>query len=720
MASRILLADDSITIQKVVNRAFADEGIEVVAVSNGDHAERQLAEVNPDLVLADIFMPGKNGYELCEFIKQSPQFGHIPVVLLVGAFEPFDQVEAKRVRADDHLTKPFEFRTLVDTVRKLMSQNAQVRTGALPQMPQTEARPDESEARSTNPIPAPAVTPPPFKIDLAAMTDPVQPGEPANELPDNVSFNESAPLDLDDEPYQGTALLSPEQLGMVVESRSGARHNGDSQVWVGRTDELASLPDQEEDLALNSIDVQAKAPEAETINFSSGSSVAQDEATAHGTEVPSRFGYQAEEFLLDFEKTEPLSPPGLASEIPFDMEAAPLLDAESSASSLETEPEPDRDEADSFKTSMLEPPPAFRSTWDDSPSGSLARHEHSDYGRPSHSAEASPMRMEAAEVSAVLTVDDPLGDVLMDEATGRTYEAHTVMQSPDAQSDFDITGGMFAIEFIPDQESVRTEQAASQPVESYDTGELAGQSPDAQESEPAAEMSGDLSATAAQTAETSAEPVAQAYYPVEEPAPVEQVSEANAQEDVEAGAFAFEMAPDSESASAVAGAAPEAETDATDVETIAPEHAPHIEEQFTASSMWSEPETQFTAIDIEAVAVEEAVSPVEATVPETGFALSSEPAIVEATIAEPVDQAVPAEPSAPAEPIEAEPTESVAPVESTATPAQLSPEVIEEIVRRVVAEISDSVVREIAWEVVPDCVERVVERLTREGVSRRM
>jgi hypothetical protein len=136
--------------------------------------------------------------------------------------------------------------------------------------------------------------------------------------------------------------------------------------------------------------------------------------------------------------------------------------------------------------------------------------------------------------------------------------------------------------------------------------------------------------------------------------------------------------------------------------------------------MWSEPETQFTAIDIEAVAVEEAVSPVEATVPETGFALSSEPAIVEATMAEPVDQAVPAEPSAPAEPIEAEPTESVAPVESTATPAQLSPEVIEEIVRRVVAEISDSVVREIAWEVVPDCVERVVERLTREGVSRRM
>src|SRR3712207_6372085 len=106
MGSKILLADDSITIQKVVNLTFDDEGIEVVAVSNGDQAERKLGEVNPDLVLADIFMPGKNGYELCEFIKQSPRFSNVPVVLLVGAFEPFDLNEARRVGADDHLTKP--------------------------------------------------------------------------------------------------------------------------------------------------------------------------------------------------------------------------------------------------------------------------------------------------------------------------------------------------------------------------------------------------------------------------------------------------------------------------------------------------------------------------------------------------------------------------------------------------------------------------------------
>src|SRR6266850_7645229 len=134
MGSRILLADDSITIQKVVNLTFADEGIEVVAVSNGDLAERRLAEVAPDLVLADIFMPGKNGYELCEFVKQSPQFRNVPVVLLVGAFEPFDQAEARRVRADAHLTKPFESRTLVETVRKLINSTAQPTSGPVPAM----------------------------------------------------------------------------------------------------------------------------------------------------------------------------------------------------------------------------------------------------------------------------------------------------------------------------------------------------------------------------------------------------------------------------------------------------------------------------------------------------------------------------------------------------------------------------------------------------------
>ncbi|MBL8149076.1 MAG: response regulator [Blastocatellia bacterium] len=122
MGRRILLADDSITIQKVVNLTFSDEGIDVVTVGNGELALRKLNDVRPDIVLADIYMPGRNGYEVCEYIKTNPQFSHIPVLLLVGAFEPFDQTEASRVKADGYLTKPFESRTLVATVNRLLAQ----------------------------------------------------------------------------------------------------------------------------------------------------------------------------------------------------------------------------------------------------------------------------------------------------------------------------------------------------------------------------------------------------------------------------------------------------------------------------------------------------------------------------------------------------------------------------------------------------------------------
>jgi CheY-like chemotaxis protein len=118
---KLLLADDSITIQKVVNLTFADEGIEVIAVGNGTLAIEQLAEVAPDLVLADVHMPGLNGYEVCEQIRNTPEFADIPVMLLVGSFEPFDEAEAQRVGANDFLTKPFQsIKQLIGKVTELL------------------------------------------------------------------------------------------------------------------------------------------------------------------------------------------------------------------------------------------------------------------------------------------------------------------------------------------------------------------------------------------------------------------------------------------------------------------------------------------------------------------------------------------------------------------------------------------------------------------------
>ncbi len=99
---KLLLADDSVTIQKVVDLTFADEGVQVIAVNNGAEAIERLEEISPDIVLADVFMPGMTGYQVCEFIKQNERLKHIPVMLLVGSFEPFDEAEARRAGRGQH------------------------------------------------------------------------------------------------------------------------------------------------------------------------------------------------------------------------------------------------------------------------------------------------------------------------------------------------------------------------------------------------------------------------------------------------------------------------------------------------------------------------------------------------------------------------------------------------------------------------------------------
>lgn len=118
---KLLLADDSITIQKVVNLTFADEGIDVTAVGDGNAAMEKFVESTPDIVMVDVNMPGVDGYKICEIIKQDEETKHIPVILLVGSFEPFDEEEALRVGADDYLTKPFQsIRQLVGKVTALL------------------------------------------------------------------------------------------------------------------------------------------------------------------------------------------------------------------------------------------------------------------------------------------------------------------------------------------------------------------------------------------------------------------------------------------------------------------------------------------------------------------------------------------------------------------------------------------------------------------------
>jgi len=112
----MLLADDSITIQKVVELVLAEEGFEIKAVNNGEEALAVIETFKPDVVLADIEMPKMNGYQLCEKLKAHPLTKNVPVILLSGAFEPLDEELARNVKADSFVIKPFESQELISKI----------------------------------------------------------------------------------------------------------------------------------------------------------------------------------------------------------------------------------------------------------------------------------------------------------------------------------------------------------------------------------------------------------------------------------------------------------------------------------------------------------------------------------------------------------------------------------------------------------------------------
>ena len=154
----ILLADDSITIQKVVELTFSDGDYRVFCVSNGAQALRKVAEVKPDVVLLDVIMPEKNGYEVCETLKADPATASIPVLLLCGTFEPFDARRAEAAGASGHLTKPFESHALVARVEELMTARVLRPGSSTPaRVVIEEETPEDLADRPALETPAPAV-----------------------------------------------------------------------------------------------------------------------------------------------------------------------------------------------------------------------------------------------------------------------------------------------------------------------------------------------------------------------------------------------------------------------------------------------------------------------------------------------------------------------------------------------------------------------------------
>src|SRR5512141_50729 len=130
MPYRLLLADDSLTIQKVVELTFPDPDYELLAVGNGDKAMQALDGFRPDIILADVVMPGPTGYEICEAVRKRPGGALTPIVLLTGTFEPFDRARADRVGATAVVTKPFDSHALAALVRDLLLKAAEERAAA--------------------------------------------------------------------------------------------------------------------------------------------------------------------------------------------------------------------------------------------------------------------------------------------------------------------------------------------------------------------------------------------------------------------------------------------------------------------------------------------------------------------------------------------------------------------------------------------------------------
>ena len=125
--SRILLVDDSPHAQRMGERILSDEGFEVVTVTTAESALVRLEDVDPDVVVADTVMPGRNGFDVCYYLKISPRHKHVRVILTAGVLDPLDEAQVQRVEADGTLRKPFEASALLAAVKPLVEAAATAR-----------------------------------------------------------------------------------------------------------------------------------------------------------------------------------------------------------------------------------------------------------------------------------------------------------------------------------------------------------------------------------------------------------------------------------------------------------------------------------------------------------------------------------------------------------------------------------------------------------------
>ena len=244
---RLLLADDSVTIQKVVNLTFAEEGIEVITAGDGNSAMEKFVQSPPDLVMVDVNMPGFDGYKLCEMIKQDEETRRIPVILLVGSFEPFDEDEARRVGADDYLTKPFQsIRQLVSRVSNLLNrtngdiQSEQARYDGKNQPPSNEF--DDVSAQMTNDANS-------RFFDETGMDDEMIQTDQIGSLPADESQKFTTEADYQKSENNFASQDTEEKDDFLLETQSSANNYSEQPIADSNNEEILGLDEKTFDFA---------------------------------------------------------------------------------------------------------------------------------------------------------------------------------------------------------------------------------------------------------------------------------------------------------------------------------------------------------------------------------------------------------------------------------------------------------------------------------------
>jgi CheY-like chemotaxis protein len=246
MGARILVADDSVTIQKVVELTFSKEDFVLEQARNGDETIRKAKETRPDLVLLDLVMPDMNGYDVCAALRNDPALRSVPVILLAGTFESFDHQRAAQVGANDFVTKPFESQVLVGKVKQLLFAKAMEAKGvgtaarlaagavtvtissaaaaarvAAPRPPEAAPPAERPSAPATPPAPEPEELWTLLGEPSAPATAVAQPAERVDASPGEVSAPSAVPAAPPEDTFDlGTPDLEP-LPGEVVPAAEG-------------------------------------------------------------------------------------------------------------------------------------------------------------------------------------------------------------------------------------------------------------------------------------------------------------------------------------------------------------------------------------------------------------------------------------------------------------------------------------------------------------------